>query len=54
MLLSTSDKRIIVPLPLHFDLGTIFSPLLLFFPAFKKTGYHLPKTRKSDSLYIFI
>jgi hypothetical protein len=36
MLLSTNDKRIIVLLPLHFDLQTTISTLPLLFPAFKK------------------
>jgi hypothetical protein len=54
MLLSTNDKRIIVLLPLHFDLQTTISTLPLLFPAFKKTGYHLPKNSEKDSLYIFI
>jgi len=55
MLLSTNDKRIIVLLPLHFELRTIISTLPLLFPAFKKKqAITFQKNRKSDSLYIFI
>jgi len=43
MLLSTSDERIIILLPHHFDLRTIYIDPPPAFSVIQKTGYYLPK-----------